>query len=104
MSTIVTCTALLCRHLIDGICSRRRIELENAEFHYRDFRLLDDAPKPCGDEQFCRSFATIPTCADDESLPDAQPIVDESRSDSVIPRTTDIPCINNKKVFCDART
>lgn len=64
MSTIVTCTALLCRHLTDGVCSREAITLENAEFHYSGFHLWEDAPIACGDEQFCRSFAALPDYAD----------------------------------------
>lgn len=67
MSTIVSCTARLCRYLADGVCRRDRIELENVEFRYRGFHpIYEDTMH--GDEQFCRSFAsagTVPFALDD---------------------------------------
>ncbi len=57
MSTIVTCTAVLCRHLADGVCSLRQILLGNAEFQYEKFCRINGSQLAYGDEQFCRSFA-----------------------------------------------
>ncbi len=57
MSTIVTCTAVLCRHLTDGICSLSRIFLGNAEFRYEKFCRINGTQTVYGDEQFCLSFA-----------------------------------------------
>lgn len=57
MSTIVTCTAVLCRHLADGVCSLSRIGLGNAEFRYEKFCRINGSQTVYGDEQFCLSFA-----------------------------------------------
>lgn len=57
MSTNVICTAALCRHRTDGVCTRDEISLENAEFVYRGFDALAAWLTMSGDEQFCRSYA-----------------------------------------------
>lgn len=59
MSTTVTCTATLCRHMADGICNEERILLTNAEFRYRDFDRIHGAHTAQGNEQFCRSFTSL---------------------------------------------
>lgn len=84
MSTLVTCTAVLCRHLANGVCSLRRILLGNAEFHYEKFCRINGVQRAYGDEQFCRSFAPARS-------PDASPSSAMTTTDAPIATAKDAP-------------